>query len=40
VKLAREHGEKAGALHLRHLHPLPNGLEKIFANSSASLSSK
>ena len=32
VKLAREHGEKAGALHLRHLHPLPNGLEKIFAN--------
>ena len=31
VKLAREHGERAGALHLRHLHPLPNGLEKIFA---------
>ncbi len=31
VKLAREHGEKIGALHLRHLHPLPNGLEKIFA---------
>ena len=31
VKLAREHGEKAGALHLRHLHPLPNGLEKVFA---------
>jgi 2-oxoglutarate ferredoxin oxidoreductase subunit alpha len=31
VKLAREHGEKAGALHLRHLHPMPNGLEKIFA---------
>ena len=31
VKLAREHGEKAGALHLRHLHPLPNSLEKIFA---------
>ena len=30
VKMAREHGEKAGALHLRHLHPLPNGLEKIF----------
>jgi 2-oxoglutarate/2-oxoacid ferredoxin oxidoreductase subunit alpha len=30
VKEAREHGEKAGALHLRHLHPLPNGLEKIF----------
>ena len=32
VKLAREHGEKAGALHLRHIHPLPNGLDKIFAN--------
>src|SRR5437868_4608050 len=31
VKMARENGEKAGALHLRHLHPLPNGLEKIFA---------
>jgi len=31
AKLAREHGEKIGALHLRHLHPLPNGLEKIFA---------
>src|ERR1700720_1363720 len=32
AKLAREHGEKIGALHLRHIHPLPNGLEKIFAN--------
>ncbi|HEV3244086.1 MAG TPA: 2-oxoacid:acceptor oxidoreductase subunit alpha [Chthoniobacterales bacterium] len=32
VKMAREHGEKIGALHLRHVHPLPNGLEKIFAN--------
>src|SRR5437763_229743 len=32
VKLAREHGEKTGALHLRHVHPLPNGLEKIFKN--------
>jgi 2-oxoglutarate/2-oxoacid ferredoxin oxidoreductase subunit alpha len=31
VKLAREHGEKVGAIHLRHLHPLPNGVEKIFA---------
>jgi 2-oxoglutarate/2-oxoacid ferredoxin oxidoreductase subunit alpha len=30
VKLARERGEKIGALHLRHLHPLPNALEKIF----------
>jgi 2-oxoglutarate ferredoxin oxidoreductase subunit alpha len=31
VKLVRENGEKAGAMHLRHIHPLPNGLEKIFA---------
>src|ERR1700737_2217706 len=30
AKLAREHGEKIGALHLRHIHPLPNGLEKIW----------
>ena len=32
AKLAREHGEKIGALHLRHIHPLPNGLEKVFAD--------
>src|SRR2546421_1148396 len=32
VKMGREHGEKIGALHLRHIHPLPNGLEKIFKN--------
>src|SRR6202162_4665325 len=32
VKLGQENGEKIGALHLRHLHPLPNGLEKIFKN--------
>ena len=31
VKLGLEHGEKIGAIHLRHLHPLPNGLEKVFA---------
>lgn len=31
VKRARDHGEKIAAIHLRHLHPLPNGLEKIFA---------
>ncbi|HEX7517750.1 MAG TPA: 2-oxoacid:acceptor oxidoreductase subunit alpha [Chthoniobacterales bacterium] len=31
AKMAREGGEKFGALHLRHVHPLPNGLEKIFA---------
>jgi 2-oxoglutarate ferredoxin oxidoreductase subunit alpha len=30
VKMAREHGEKIGALHLRHIHPLPNGLEKVW----------
>ena len=30
VKTAREHGEKVGQLHLRHLHPLPNGLENIW----------
>ena len=30
VTLARHQGEKVGAIHLRHLHPLPNGLEKIF----------
>src|SRR6202140_4368538 len=31
AKLGQEHGEKIGALHLRHVHPFPNGLEKIFA---------
>src|SRR6202162_6218190 len=31
AKMARETGEKVGALHLRHLHPLPNGLENVFA---------
>jgi 2-oxoglutarate ferredoxin oxidoreductase subunit alpha len=30
VTLALHHGEKVGAIHLRHLHPLPNGLDKIF----------
>src|SRR5204862_450066 len=31
VKRARtEMSEKIGALHLRHIHPLPNGLEKIW----------
>jgi 2-oxoglutarate/2-oxoacid ferredoxin oxidoreductase subunit alpha len=32
AKMAKENGEKIGALHLRHVHPLPNGLEKIFKN--------
>jgi 2-oxoglutarate ferredoxin oxidoreductase subunit alpha len=31
VKSARERGESISALSLRHLNPLPNGLEKIFA---------
>lgn len=31
VKRARAVGEKVGAIHLRHIHPLPEGLEKIFA---------
>jgi len=30
VAMARAQGEKVAAIHLRHLHPLPNGLEKIF----------
>jgi 2-oxoglutarate/2-oxoacid ferredoxin oxidoreductase subunit alpha len=30
VKMAREQGEKIAALHLRHIHPLPNSLEKIW----------
>jgi 2-oxoglutarate ferredoxin oxidoreductase subunit alpha len=31
VKTAQAAGESLSALHLRHLNPLPNGLEKIFA---------
>jgi 2-oxoglutarate ferredoxin oxidoreductase subunit alpha len=31
VKSARERGESISSIHLRHLNPLPNGLEKIFA---------
>ena len=30
VKMAREQGGNIGALHLRHIHPLPNGLERIW----------
>ena len=30
VNRARERGEGLSALHLRHLHPLPNGLNEIF----------
>src|SRR4051812_5507842 len=31
VKMGREQGEKIAAIHLRHLHPLPNGIQDIFA---------
>lgn len=31
AKKAAQEGEKISALHLRHIHPLPNGLDKIFA---------
>ncbi|MBV9010312.1 MAG: 2-oxoacid:acceptor oxidoreductase subunit alpha [Verrucomicrobia bacterium] len=31
VKQLRSRGEKVSAIHLRHLHPLPDGLENIFA---------
>ncbi len=30
VKRARENGEKIGSIHLRHIHPLPSGLEKFW----------
>jgi 2-oxoglutarate ferredoxin oxidoreductase subunit alpha len=32
VNTAVARGESMGAIHLRHVHPLPDGLEKIFAN--------
>ena len=31
VKQFRERGEKLSAIHFRHVHPLPNGVENIFA---------
>src|SRR4051812_43360496 len=31
VKQARQLGEKIGAIHFGHLHPLPDGLEKVWA---------
>ena len=31
AKQARAHGEKIGSIHFRHLHPLPNGLERIWS---------
>jgi 2-oxoglutarate ferredoxin oxidoreductase subunit alpha len=30
VERARDRGERVSALHLRHLHPLPRGLETVF----------
>jgi len=32
VDRLREKGRKAGCIHLRHLNPMPNGMERIFAN--------
>ena len=34
VDRARANGESVAALHLRHISPLPNGLEEIFARFS------
>jgi len=31
VNRMRERGDKVSAIHLRHVHPLPNGLDKVFA---------
>ncbi|MGZ5565220.1 MAG: hypothetical protein ACXWFY_08510, partial [Chthoniobacterales bacterium] len=31
VKMARASGDKLASIHLRHIHPLPNGLQNIFA---------
>ena len=31
VKQARAHGEAISALHIKHINPLPNGLDKIFS---------
>jgi 2-oxoglutarate/2-oxoacid ferredoxin oxidoreductase subunit alpha len=31
AKRARDRGVKIGAIHLRHIHPLPNGLNRIFS---------
>ena len=31
VDRAHERGESVSSLHLRHIHPLPNGLENVFA---------
>src|ERR1700735_5588512 len=34
VDRAKERGQNVSSLHLRHLHPLPNGLDKVFARFS------
>ena len=31
VDRARERGKSVSSIHLRHLHPLPNGLQNVFA---------
>jgi len=31
VERSRERGKSVSSLHLRHLHPLPNGLDSVFA---------
>ena len=31
VDRLRAEGHKAGAMHMRHLHPMPNGLDSVFA---------
>lgn len=31
VRRSQQAGQKVGHVHLRHLHPLPNGLERIFS---------
>ncbi|HQZ30141.1 MAG TPA: 2-oxoacid:acceptor oxidoreductase subunit alpha, partial [Verrucomicrobiales bacterium] len=32
VMRMREGGVKVGAIHLRHIHPMPNSMETLFAN--------
>ncbi len=31
TRMREEHGLAVGSLHFRHLHPLPNGIEEVFA---------
>ncbi|MFT5107468.1 MAG: 2-oxoglutarate ferredoxin oxidoreductase subunit alpha, partial [Pseudoalteromonas tetraodonis] len=34
VDVARESGRGFSAIHLRHLHPMPNGIDKLFEGFS------